>query len=169
MNVLETNENRRHLSKELESPSKEIEYTSNNKKGPNGKCITEKCNNQNKSLMEKFNSKMMGQRKRWVNFDERTIEMTWSEQQRETRLKNSSNSNKEITEPWGTEGWWRKTWHPLHRRSGRRRKKGSGWKIIQRNKGWKLPKFGRRHTSMDARNGLTPNRLHKNSCQDTSK
>ena len=72
--------------------------------------------------MEKFNSKMMGQRKRWVNFDERTIEMTWSEQQRETRLKNSSNSNKEITEPWGTEGWWRKTWHPLHRRSGRRRK-----------------------------------------------
>ena len=40
MNVLETNENRRHLSKELESPSKEIEYTSNNKKGPNGKCIT---------------------------------------------------------------------------------------------------------------------------------
>ena len=54
--------------------------------------------------MEKFNSKMMGQRKRSVNFDERTIEMTWSEQQRETRLKNSSNNHKEITEPWGTEG-----------------------------------------------------------------
>ena len=35
-----------------------------------------------------------------MNFDERTIEMTWSEQQRETRLKNSSNSNQEITEPW---------------------------------------------------------------------
>lgn len=37
--------------------------------------------------MEKFHSKMMGQRKRSVNFDERTIETTWSEQQRETRLK----------------------------------------------------------------------------------
>ena len=104
MNVLETNENRRHLSKELESPSKEIKYISNNKKGPNGKFITEKYNNQNRSLMEKFNSKMMGQRKRSVNFDERTIEMTWSEQQREIRLKNSSSNNKEITEPWGTEG-----------------------------------------------------------------
>lgn len=87
MSVLETNENRRRLSKEIESPGKRQNTLIIIKKGPNGTFITEKYNNQNKSLMEKFHSKMMGQRKRSVNFDERTIEMTWSEQQRETRLK----------------------------------------------------------------------------------
>lgn len=57
----------KHLSKEIESPSKEIEYINNNKKGPSGKFTTEKYNNQNKRLVEKFNSKTMGQRKRSVN------------------------------------------------------------------------------------------------------
>lgn len=65
MNALETNENIRHLSKEIESPSKEIEYINNNKKGPNGKFTAEKY--KNKRLMEKFDSKMMRQRKRSVN------------------------------------------------------------------------------------------------------
>lgn len=67
MNALETNENIKHLSKEIESPSKEIEYINNNKKGRSGKFTTEKYNNQNKRLMEKFDSKMMRQRKRSVN------------------------------------------------------------------------------------------------------
>lgn len=35
-------------------------------------------------------------------------------------------------------------------------KERMGLKIIQRNKGWKLSKFGKRHTPMDARNWVNP-------------